>query len=92
MRQHKLRLEDLSVESFNTEEEARHGGTVRAYEEAEPGTIFSWCHSCPNTCDEHTCGNTCAGMFTCDYDRTCSPQYTCGGPDCGGSDETVIYY
>lgn len=79
MGMHKLRIEDLSVESFHLSDDAPQSGTVHGHVDAE-GTILSICHSCGGTCDEFTCKRTdqsCVGQFTCDYDRTCAPQYTC---------------
>jgi hypothetical protein len=87
MRQHKLRLEDLAIESFSTTPTGSHRGTVKGHAEAEPGTIFSWC----NTCDGFTCeyNHTCAPQLTCVMDTTCAPEYTCT-PDCGGGSGTVV--
>lgn len=79
MRQHKLRLEDLTVKSFDTSVASGTGGTVKAHVQEEAGTIFSWCRSCDGTCDEHTCqaNVTCAPEFTCVKDQTCAEQYSC---------------
>lgn len=75
MRQHKLRLEDLAVESFDTVPGGGFAGTVKAHDESEEGTFLSVCRSCPNTCDEYTCQNTCEGKYTCQ--ETCGDKHTC---------------
>jgi hypothetical protein len=90
MRQQKLRLEDLAVESFDTSTSVGFKGTVKGHAEAEPGTIFSWC----NTCDGFTCeyDRTCQGQFTCDYNETCKGELTCDPERCagGGTAGTVL--
>ena len=64
MRKQKLRLEDLAVESFQTNATGGYG-TVRGHAEAEAvvaGTLWwSWCgHSCDGSCDScFTCDDSC---------------------------------
>jgi hypothetical protein len=80
MQKRKLRLEDLTVESFLTSEEVDFGGTVRGHADGEvmaPGTIFSICRSCDGTCDEYTCKTTCPPLHTCIAGVSCAPEHTC---------------
>lgn len=84
----KLRLDDLSVESFDTQRMDREKGTVIGEECSCGGTCDATCpNTCAYTCDDNTClytcdDATCAG--TCD---TCSPSCwdTCRPRQCFGT-------
>jgi hypothetical protein len=86
MRQHKLRLEDLTVESFNTTRGDRQRGTVKGNEAEEEGTFLSWCNTCDDTCEGFTCeyNKSCAPQFTCVDNQTCMGDLTCDPDRCGG--------
>ena len=68
MRQFKLCLDDLAVESFNTNDEAMRGGTVKAHYQEMYATEGGF------TCVMDT---TCAPEHTCVMDTTCAPEHTC---------------
>jgi len=73
----KLNLDQLNVDTFTTDGEARPTGTVFG----EQCTCYTNC-SCPGcpTCDAScngTCGATCAG--TCDYSCGGTCDFYCGG-------------
>ena len=76
----KLNLDQLTVESFNTDaSEVARRGTVRAHSELciptyGPITCGDSCDTCDNTCYD-SCGASCGG---------CSGGYACGGT-CGSS-------
>jgi hypothetical protein len=70
----KLRLDDLSVESFNTTEIRRDKGTVVGEQMCTCYTVCT-CPGCP------TCDATCA--YTCD-DQTCPACPTCA-ESCNGT-------
>lgn len=80
---HKLRLDDLEVESFRTTEAPSFRGTVKGQaNDADAASIFiiSICDSCDGSCAPvHTCvmDTTCAPEHTCNPDATCAPEYTC---------------
>lgn len=78
MKKLRLDVENISVESFAVDSEAGIG-TVRGNNEAMGaaaggGTLFSWCNTCPATCDvaAATCGASCG--------VACRP--TVNTPDC----------
>jgi hypothetical protein len=73
MRQHKLRLDDLFVETFSTIAEDGHRGTVNGHQEYE--TMAEGCDST----NQFTCmaNQTCYPQFTCVAGQTCDPQFTC---------------
>ncbi|HEX2080238.1 MAG TPA: hypothetical protein VHG08_21225 [Longimicrobium sp.] len=87
---HKLRIEELSVASFSTEEDglARKRGTVRGFGDVSfstcPGELT--CDSCDDVrscagtcgCTERTCERTCD--FTCYV--SCPDRESCGQPVC----------
>jgi len=86
MRLHKLRLDDLVVESFHTIPESGLSGTVQGYVAAGDGTLFTHiCNSCQSCNGEFTCmqNQTCAPELTCVMDTTCAPEYTCVVAECG---------
>jgi len=65
----KLRIQDLSVESFRVSGEAESPrGTVRGLEDSGPPNCASGVESCLGTCED-TCGLTCW--------NTCFPDLTC---------------
>lgn len=76
MRQHKLRLDDLTVESFPTTRDTSSVGTVNAHDAetdlctadgCDPATTYFWCYTCNDTCPpKYTCEDTCHGKHTCD--------------------------
>jgi hypothetical protein len=75
-----LKLDDLSVDSFDTSAGRKTKGTVfgeqcTCYTQCTcPGcpTCVNTCDAtCANTCDDYTCANSCNG--------------TCGGATCGGA-------
>jgi hypothetical protein len=84
----KLRLEDLSVESFSTQPTPPRRGTVYA-RESMAQTDITWCPDM--TCDAtdvcgscnmaQTCADTCGGInYSCnpqDYRRTYGMVYPC---------------
>jgi hypothetical protein len=91
MQAHKLRLDDLAVESFPTSEAGSFGGTVHGHsgmeDETEDGTILTICVSCEGSCPpKHTCVDTCPPRHSC---VTCPPQYTCA-PPCHAQGETEV--
>lgn len=67
----KLRIDELTVTSFSTQEGRRERGTVRGHGDVSFGTCWG----------EPTCDDTCAGLQTCDNLRTCACESdaTCGG-------------
>ena len=74
-----LKLEDLSVDSFNTTAVEKEKGTVFG----EQCTCWTQCgqNTCPGC---PTCDNTCNGGATCPYtcdDASCAGS--CGGAGCG---------
>lgn len=89
MDRRKLSLQDLVVESFQTDEAHGARGTVKAhdYSEACYTDEFNTCpNSCGGTCEpEYTCGTcaiSCGGTcHTCPEScwGTCAAEYTCGG-------------
>ncbi len=76
----KLRLENLSVESFDTTPTQKAKGTVFG----EQCTCYTNC-TCPGC---PTCDNTCA--YTCD-DATCPACPTCGADTCGDTCDASCY-
>ena len=94
----KLNLDQLAVDSFNTEVPEKTSGTVFG----EQCTCYTNCtcpgcptcdNTCPNTCDAScngscvSCNNTCD--YTCgfacggtQYDATCNGYGTCGVYPC----------
>lgn len=79
MRKHKLHLDELAVESFDTTTIAVYAGTVDGHAVAD-GTFMSMCDSCGGfTCVQDT---TCAPEHTCVHNMTCAPEHTCN-LDCG---------
>lgn len=71
----KLRIEELSVTSFTTDEAAGERGTVRAFGDVSGGSCpgEATCDSCNlRTCAD-TCGNSCS-CVSCEV-RTCI--FTC---------------
>lgn len=91
MRQHKLHLEDIQVESFSTDALNDPIGTVKGRDadtetcEEECGTLFTHiCQSCYDTdCPPHTC-------ISCDWQFTCYEAWTCPQPACGGENMTTL--
>ena len=89
----KLQLDDLRVDSFDTTAAEKAKGTVFG----EQCTCYTNCTcpgcpscdaTCPNTCaytcDDDSCGYTCAAYDTCA--RTCNYNYTCQQvTECGAS-------
>jgi hypothetical protein len=73
----KLKLDDLTVESFDTAAAEREKGTVFG----EECSCYSNC-TCPGraTCDETECVETCGGCCTVCFE-TCG-DITCGGATC----------
>ena len=77
----KLRLDDLSVESFDTERMEKEKGTVVGEQlctcNSCPGqaTCDYTCDdaTCPQTCDDNTCAVSCYGTCAASCD-TCSPS------------------
>jgi hypothetical protein len=65
----KLRIEDLSVDSFEVTAEAGEQGTVRGFDGSDPYHCASGEPSCLGTCED-TCGLTC--WDTCWPDLTCT--------------------
>jgi hypothetical protein len=82
----KLHLEDLSVESFDTERMEKAKGTV-------VGEQLCTCASCPGqatcdyTCDDATCPYTCDDNTCVGSCQTCSPSCwdTCRPRQCYGT-------
>lgn len=68
----KLELEELTVETFGTEDTAREGGTVFGHTGDQ---CISW-DTCEETCEDMGCGGGNSGGWTCDG-STCA--YSCGG-------------
>jgi hypothetical protein len=75
MEKKRLTVEELSVQSFVTDEVSPVEGTVfghqdfAAFGEAAPPTEIEVCTKNPNyTCDG---SRTCSGIETCDGDRSC---------------------
>lgn len=52
-----LNLDELSVDSFATDDASDNTGTVRGH--AETYELVSCYDTGCNTCDDYTCGNTC---------------------------------
>lgn len=65
MRNLKLRLDDLSVDSFSIGEGAGQSGTVKA--NSGPS---EWAGSCDISC-VNSCNITCYGQVTCKGYKTC---------------------
>lgn len=66
----KLRIEELSVDSFEVSAEvAEPRGTVEAH--SGPPNCFSGIPSCIDTCQD-TCGLTCWDSCWCSRDETCN--------------------
>jgi hypothetical protein len=86
MRKLKLDLDQLTVESFDTNApDGPRRGTVRAF---MPPTPFITCPlTCADTCDtcDYSCGGTCDATCNCTgYTCCASCGGTCNGPsDCG---------
>jgi len=85
MTQHKLRLDDLQVESFQVLPAApRERGTVQGH------IVLTAYAGCSRTCIyKDTCAiscRTCYGQLTCNDSCLCdtTPQLTCGA-SCGGT-------
>jgi hypothetical protein len=78
----KLDLDQLTVESFDTDASGiARRGTVRAHSHLCAPTIADL--TCLNTCD--TCDNTCGSCgASCGGTCGCTGGYSCGGT-CGGS-------
>lgn len=77
----KLRIEELSVTSFSTDDAARERGTVRGHGDVSYGTCpgEATCDSCDlRTCAD-TCGDSCTCQVTC-FERTC--YFTCFYASC----------
>lgn len=70
----KLRIDELSVTSFSTDEDrlARERGTVRGLGDVSYGTCRG----------ERTCDDTCEGLRTCDGARTCADSCGCTERTC----------
>ena len=77
MRQLKLRLEELQVESFATGAENALKGTVHAHQEEGDSPTYPPYHTCDSCPPAFTCDTTCPPMHTCE---TCPPKYTCDWP------------
>ena len=80
MRKLKLEIENLAVESFDTQAAAKPKGTVFG----EQCTCYTAC-TCPGC---PTCDNTCA--YTCD-DATCPACPTCAASCNGTCDDSCNY-
>jgi len=66
-----LKLEDLSVESFRTEQAADRNGTVVGHYGANH-TLQETCgETCPHSCDVSECGYSCVACDT-ENDGECS--------------------
>jgi hypothetical protein len=61
----KLRLDDLRVDTFETNAARKEKGTVFG----EQCTCYTQCDTCYQSCEE-TCGYNCVSLHTCDY-QTC---------------------
>jgi len=88
MRQHKLHLDHIAVESFATTRENRPVGTVNGHdadtelctlEACDGSTYIVVCVSCPTACTN--CLSACP-PYTCE--NTCPPKHTCE-PQCGAT-------
>ena len=80
MKKLRLDLDELAVESFDTQKDAREKGTVVGEQCSCGGTCYPEA-TCPQTC-AYTCDDpTCA--YTCD-DATCA-GLTCNYESCGGT-------
>ncbi|HEX8904154.1 MAG TPA: hypothetical protein VF771_04890 [Longimicrobiaceae bacterium] len=73
MRKLKLELDDLQVESFQTDESLPGLGTVHAH-------VSAVCTGAN--------GNTCNGLNTCDGAATCDGAYTCNFLSCDSDCDT----
>ena len=70
LRKLSLRLDELSVESFDTTAAGRQRGTVFGEQCTCPtACTCPGCYTCDNTCYEPGNGNTC--------EQTCAMEYTC---------------
>lgn len=78
MKKRKLRLDELAIESFDTDAQALVRGTVRAFNTCNHQTCESCAISCGGTCN--TCPASCYG--TCVENYTCAGQYSCDEPAC----------
>ena len=66
----KLRIEELSVDSFEVSgEKTTPRGTVQAH--SGPPNCYSGTPSCIDTCQD-TCGLTCWDSCWCSRDQTCT--------------------
>lgn len=76
----KLRLDELSVTSFSTDDAGGERGTVHGHGDVSYGTCPGEpsCISCVRTCGD-TCGDSCSCVVTC-YVRTCF--FTCFYASC----------
>ena len=81
-----LKLEDLSVDSFNTTSVRKEKGTVFG----EQCTCWTQCgqNTCPGC---PTCDNTCNGANTCANSCAYTCAYTCDDASCGGGCATLAY-
>jgi hypothetical protein len=88
----KLNLDELSVDSFETNAQPAGRGTVQAHEWTDPfqcteSNLVSCGGSCGFTnCDEHTCARGCTADVSCGgtcncptFDFTC--EYTSPNPE-----------
>ncbi|HST60713.1 MAG TPA: pinensin family lanthipeptide [Longimicrobium sp.] len=79
----KLKIEDLSIESFETASTAAAEGTVVAHASKQ-----YTCNPADGTCFGYTCYETCAGTCADSCAYTCDPAvgtcfgYTCAGAGC----------
>ena len=100
MKKLRLKVDELTVESFDTSAAAgARGGTVRAHESAENNTCLALCtnYNCqgggtgPTGCLFTDCGYTCNGDFECnDITAWQTCPHTCDDRTCfwcgGGTD------
>jgi hypothetical protein len=75
----KLRIDELSVASFTTQEESKERGTVRGLADTtqQVTMVYGSCvalYTCEPSCQARTCAATCGLTcpFTCD-DKSCNP-------------------
>ncbi|HEU0013396.1 MAG TPA: hypothetical protein VFQ45_06915 [Longimicrobium sp.] len=88
MRKLNLKLDDLQVESFDTEGTGAPRGTVHAL---QAYCCYCCCCCCCCTCGA-SCGGSCYGQYTCDGypscihtcndDPTCKAHNSCQGGSC----------
>jgi hypothetical protein len=77
----KLKIEELSIESFETAGIAADEGTVVAH-----GSKQHTCNPAEGTCFGYTCYETCAGTCADSCAFTCDPAVgTCFGYTCAGA-------